>query len=124
MVEKKPRSVSRAEEDLEERKKEALYIEITAGCIKLLRLYCAYAMGAAVAATTTIFAAASSNAISGALPAADFVLKYASMSLSREASAGSGPLPALNQSKTFRYKRKRRILIRCDETPRHDQKMW
>lgn len=67
-------------------------------CIESLCLYYAYAMGAAVAGTTTI-AAAASNVLSAALPATAFVLKYASMSLSRDASAGSGPLPALNQSR-------------------------
>lgn len=45
-----------------------------------------------------MLAAAASNVLSGAPPAAALVLKYASMSLSRDASAGSGPLPALNQS--------------------------
>ena len=55
-------------------------------------------MAAAVSVTTTILAAAASNVLSVAIPAAALVLKYASISLSRDASAGSGPLPALNQS--------------------------
>jgi hypothetical protein len=73
-------------------------MEVTAGCIESQCLYNAYAVAAAASVTTTILAAAASNVLSGALPAAALVLKYASMSLSREARAGSGPLPALNQS--------------------------